>query len=502
MLQNIENGAEAYHFAPCGFFQTSANEVVQQINTTLLDWLGYTSEEVVHQKKWTDFLTMGSKIYHQTHFTPLLNMQGQVEEVNFEMRKKDGEKLPVLVNARITRKEDATLLAVYYAVYRFTQRKQYEIELMKAEQEIKEQHDALLTSEEELKMNLEELQAIQTTLAAQNIHLEKTLLSLTETQDHLIQSEKMASLGQLVTSIAHEINTPLGAIRSSVRINSVYLQEVLHDLPIFLPTLTETERELFMHIMQEALNAPQTYLTSKERRQTRQALETFLEANGIKQAYEIADFAVEMSVQNKIYTNSALLTCPCLHEMMQMLNKITAIQLGNQNIEDATNRASKIIFALKNFSRQDHSGEKATTSINDSIETVLTLYYSQIKQGVDVVRHFANLPEILAYPDELVQVWTNLIHNAIHAMEGKGTLTITTQQENHKILTSITDTGAGIPTDIQDKIFNAFFTTKKLGEGSGLGLDIVKKIIDKHVGKIWLESEAGKGTTFFVEIPI
>jgi two-component system, NtrC family, sensor kinase len=500
MLQNTENGAEAYHFAPCGFFQTSANEVIQQINTTLLDWLGYTSEEVVHQKKWTDLLTMGSKIYHQTHFTPLLNMQGEVEEINLEMRKKDGEKLSVLVNARITRKEDETLQTVYYAVYRFTQRKQYEVELMKAEQQIKAQNEALLASEEELKMNLEELQTTQTALANQNIHLEKTLRTLTETQAQLIQSEKMASLGQLVASVAHEINTPLGAIRSSVESTNVYLREILEDLPTFLPTLHETESATFRQILHEIFASPTPHLSTREKRQMRTATEQYLEEMGIEHTQDIADFVVEMGIQTRLPDIVGKVSH--LYEMMQMLHKIATVFRSNQNIQTATERASKIIFALKNFSRQDHTGEKKKTNLHDSIETVLTLYYNQIKQGVGVVRHFVDLPEIECYPDALVQVWTNLIHNAIYAMEGKGTLTISTKLIDEKLQVSITDTGTGISTDIQDKIFNAFFTTKKLGEGSGLGLDIVKKIIDKHAGKIWFETEVGKGTTFFVELPI
>jgi signal transduction histidine kinase len=102
-----------------------------------------------------------------------------------------------------------------------------------------------------------------------------------------------------------------------------------------------------------------------------------------------------------------------------------------------------------------------------------------------------------------MQVWTNILHNAIQAMNNAGTITINTSfsEENTQILVSIADTGEGIPQEIQAKIFDAFFTTKKMGEGSGLGLDISRKIIDKHKGKIYFQSEEGKGTTFYVEIP-
>jgi signal transduction histidine kinase len=344
-----------------------------------------------------------------------------------------------------------------------------------------------------LKQNAEELSAI-------NENLNTTLEELKSTQTQLIHSEKMASLGQLVASVAHEINTPLGAIRSSVESTNVYLREILENLPAFLPTLRETESATFRQILHEIFTSPTHHLSTREKRQMRTNLEQRLEEMGIEHTQDIADFAVEMGIQARLPDIVGKVSR--LYEMMQMLDKIATIFRGNQNIQTATDRASKIIFALKNFARQDHSDEKVPADINESIETVLTLYHHQFKQGIEVGKELADLPTIQGYPDELVQVWTNLIHNAIQAMEGKGTLTIKTAQQDNHIIVSIADTGAGISADIQSKIFNAFFTTKKLGEGSGLGLDIVKKIIDKHAGKIWFESEVGKGTTFFVELPI
>jgi AraC family transcriptional regulator, chitin signaling transcriptional activator len=339
-------------------------------------------------------------------------------------------------------------------------------------------------------------------LETQKIELQTILKDLKETQNQLIHSEKMASLGQLVASVAHEINTPLGAIRSSVVNTQNALKETLEDLPTFLLSLGEAERETFKSTLHEILNAQPTNLSTREKRQMRNQIKEALEARNDAHAFDIAEIASDLGVQFDFLAHKALNETPRLFEMMKMLHNITTVQASNQNIQDATNRASKIIFALKNFSRQDLSEEKVTANINETIETVLTVYQSQLKQGIEVVRNFADLPTISCYPDELVQVWTNLIHNAMYAMAGKGTLTIESKLVGEKLQVSVADTGAGIPADIQDKIFNAFFTTKKLGEGSGLGLDIVKKIIDKHAGKIWLESEVGKGTTFFVEIPM
>jgi signal transduction histidine kinase len=141
-------------------------------------------------------------------------------------------------------------------------------------------------------------------------------------------------------------------------------------------------------------------------------------------------------------------------------------------------------------------------NITQGIETVLTLYQNQIKQGVEVVRNYqAQLPAVQCYPDELNQVWTNLIHNALQAMDNQGTLTIDAVQKDTSVLVKITDSGKGIPPEILPNIFEPFFTTKPAGEGSGLGLDIVKKIIEKHQGKIDVESVPGQ-TAFTVSLPI
>ena len=115
---------------------------------------------------------------------------------------------------------------------------------------------------------------------------------------------------------------------------------------------------------------------------------------------------------------------------------------------------------------------------------------------------FEEIPEIQCFPDELNQVWTNLIHNSLQAMKNEGTLTIRGEKKGTDLMVSISDTGPGIPEEIQPKIFQPFFTTKPAGEGSGLGLDIIKRIVDKHNGKIAFQTQAGVGTTFSVTLPI
>jgi len=219
------------------------------------------------------------------------------------------------------------------------------------------------------------------------------------------------------------------------------------------------------------------------------------------QADTLADTLVDIGIYEE---KDAFLPLLKTHNYLKVFNlayQLASLTSSVQTLTTASDRVTKIVFALKHFAHYDHTGEKLKANLIDDIETVLTLYNSQLKQGVKVIKNYANLPLILCYPDDLNQVWTNLIHNALQAMKNKGTLQIDVFMQNCYAIFSITDSGDGIPADIQSKIFEPFFTTKAPGEGSGLGLDIVKKIINKHNGSIKVDSIPGK-TTFTVSLPI
>ena len=181
---------------------------------------------------------------------------------------------------------------------------------------------------------------------------------------------------------------------------------------------------------------------------------------------------------------------------------IATITTNADNINTAVDRVAKIIFALKSFSRFGGAQVWAEADLRDGLETVLTIYQNQIKSGVDLVRAYGDVPPVRCLPDELNQVWTNLVHNALQAMDHRGTLTIGLRRDGDDVRVSVTDTGCGIPDAIRARIFDPFFTTKPAGEGTGLGLDIVRKIVEKHGGRIDVESEVGRGSTFTVALPI
>ncbi|MBD2527607.1 response regulator [Nostoc sp. FACHB-133] len=330
--------------------------------------------------------------------------------------------------------------------------------------------------------------------------LEQALSELQRTQSQIIQSEKMSALGQLIAGVAHEVNNPVGAIRSSVVNISEFLTENLKKLPEFFQGLSrERQHDFFALLQKSAQQTPS--LSSKEKRQFKRDLQHQLELQSIENADTLASTLVNIGVYDNIQPFLPLLQDPQSENILKTAYQFATVQRSTITIAAATEKATKIVSALKIYARYDHSGLKVQANIIEGIETVLILYQNQIKHGVEVIKHYGESPSIWCYPDELNQVWTNLIHNALQAMNNNGTLTIDVTQQTANLLVSITDNGKGIPPEIMPRIFEPFFTTKPAGEGSGLGLDIVKNIVAKHQGKIEVSSKPGK-TIFTVLLPI
>lgn len=330
--------------------------------------------------------------------------------------------------------------------------------------------------------------------AAQALH------ELRTTEAQLIQAEKLASLGQLVASVAHEVNTPIGAVKASGACMAEALDEVLEGLPVLFALLDDSQRALFMQLIGGAKGSTEVLSTRDERALVRETT-CALEAAGIDDAHDTASLLVQLRAHTRIADYWPLQRHPQVKLILKMAYAFATIINGTRNINTAVDRVAKIVFALKKFSRVGDVGNPEDASLEESLETVLTLYQSQFKHGVTVVRQLDAIAPLRCYAGELHQVWTNLIFNALQAMQFQGTLTVGLHHIGNDAVVTIGDTGGGIPKAIQGRIFDAFFTTKPVGEGSGLGLDIVKKIVDKHGGYIGFESEVNVGTLFTVRLP-
>jgi len=349
--------------------------------------------------------------------------------------------------------------------------------------------------------NISDRKLAESALYKKNAELAHTLQELKRTQQEMIQSEKMAALGQLIAGVAHEINSPLGAIRSSVQNIADFWGRQLQHLPIFFQQLSPERLQDFFALLHKSSEETDS-LSSKEKRQLKKLVQRQLESEGIDNADSLACTLLDIGICNNVEPFLPLLKDSKNLNVLQIAYEFATVQKSTKNIATATDRAAKIVFALKSYSRYDQSGSKAIANITDGIDTVLTLYHYQIKHGVEVVKNYGtDLPFVLCYPDELNQVWTNLLHNALQAMGNKGMLKIDVKHQNNAIFVSITDSGKGIPPEIMPRIFEPFFTTKSAGEGSGLGLDIVQKIIERHQGKLQVESVPGQ-TRFTVSLPV
>jgi signal transduction histidine kinase len=288
-------------------------------------------------------------------------------------------------------------------------------------------------NEEELKKYREQLEKL---LAEQTATLE----NLRNTQAQLIQSEKMASIGQLVAGIAHEINNPVTFISAGVDSLKTNLQEVRQVLDIYHRITTENVHEKLKEIDK---------------------------------------------LKEKIDYKEAL----------REINKLI------ESIKTGTERTTEIVKGLRSFSRLDEDVLKVA-NIHEGLDSTLILLRNKYKQCIEIEKHYGDIPEIECYPGQLNQVFINILSNAIDAIDGKGSITINTSRSNGQVQISIRDTGRGIPETIRSKIFEPFFTTKEVGHGTGLGLSISHGIIEKHNGTIKFISELGKGSEFIISLPI
>lgn len=368
------------------------------------------------------------------------------------------------------------------------------------------------TAEQELTQLNEQLEArvLERTqeVDEKNRSLRTTLSQLETTQGELVESEKMAALGHLVAGIAHEMNTPLGAIQASaenladgLEQLSKILSEVLWERSLQSGTspLQPEHQAVFGELLHQIHTEPSSR-SSREKRRLRRSLRRQLESEEIPQASEIAEFCVDLDIHGAYQRFLPLFTGEPAW-MMPFLQTIHRLHGNSQTIGTAVARTSKTVFALKHYAQINPTGEPQMLDIHQGLDTILELYHNHFRRGLILSRHYGQLPTVWGYPDDLIQVWTHLLHNAVQATVGKGEIRVSTSVQGNAAVITFEDSGPGIAPENQARIFEPFFTTKPQGEGNGLGLGICQQLIEKHQGAMDLVSQPGQ-TIFTVRIPL
>ncbi len=267
-----------------------------------------------------------------------------------------------------------------------------------------------------------------------------------ERQTQLVRAEKLASLGQLAAGIAHEINNPVGYVTSNLQTLDRQLSE--------LRPLLELQRELL----------------------------------------------AGESAEERVLSAELLARLRALWKQVDVENLITEMPEIIQESLTGARRIKEIVQSLRSFSREDE-GTPQIVDLNTELESTLRMVWNELKYKCEVKRDFGELPSVTCYPTQINQVFTNLLVNAAQAIETRGVIRIRTSPRQHEVVVEISDTGKGMSRETLARLFTPFFTTKPRGQGTGLGLSISRDIVTRHGGRIDVQSEPGRGTTFTVYLP-
>jgi PAS domain S-box-containing protein len=290
-----------------------------------------------------------------------------------------------------------------------------------------------------------------TELKALEAELKARLKEIQETQKHLIQSEKMSALGQMVAGIAHELNTPIGYAMN----NMLIIRDRFRNISSLLRKALEAHDCIYSNQLEQAFAKMQEVAHSP---------------NG---------------------------TIAELDETIRRTDRLFA------GVSSGLEQMANLVKSMRNFSRLDEA-EMKKADINEGLRSCLLMIGHQFKdKNIELTTEYGNIPMVDCFPAQLNQVFLNLISNAIHAVEEKteGKIHVSSSLEEGYVVVRVKDNGKGIPKHIQDKIFDPFFTTKPVGKGTGLGLSICYNIVQKHKGQLYFETTEGVGTTFIVKIP-
>ncbi len=408
-----------------GVYRSTPDGRFIDANSALVKMLGYESKEELLS------IYIPQDLYVSESDRPVPTERNRIFHTRF--RRKDGAVIWVEINSRVVVGEKGDIVCYENIVRDITQQK-------KTSEKIESLNESLGKTVDQLRRKNEEL--------------EKALKKLKATQAQMLQSEKMASIGQLAAGVAHEINNPTGFISSNLNVLAGYDRDI--------GSLIEQYRAL---------------------------------VSDIKAVASMSAGKVRSSISEQL---------ACVAELEKEID-IDFILNDTPNLikesQDGAERIRKIVINLKDFA---HPGKKELkyADINSNLDSTLNIVWNELKYNATVIKEYGQIPEILCYPQQLNQVFMNLLVNAAQAIEKRGEIKIATKALDGKVEIRISDTGSGIPEENLPRIFEPFFTTKEVGKGTGLGLNVAYKIIEGHNGTIDVESAVGIGTTFTIRIPV
>jgi signal transduction histidine kinase len=318
------------------------------------------------------------------------------------------------------------------------------------------------------------------------------------------QNEKMFALGKLSAGLAHELNNPAAAISRAAAL----LQTQVSQLPYLFESVANFQIEAgkiqkISKLIISKINSAPPALSMLDKANLEDELTDWLHENKLvnTDAEGLAERGFTTSELDVFKDCSTTAHLPVL---LEWVNNYLVTHKMADDIRASSDRISTLVNAVKNFTYMDKNIDRQVTDIHSGIRNTLTMLNYKIRKGnITVIENYdTTIPAIKIFPGEMNQVWANIIDNAIDAMEpnGKGTLTITTSYDDRFLKVSIKDDGTGIPDDIKQNIFAPFFTTKEMGKGSGLGLDVVSRIMLQHNGEIKVNSQPGN-TVFEICLP-
>lgn len=460
MFANLE--AQLFEHNPVPAFVINTDHVVTYLNRACATLLGIHSQEVIGKKGlgqlfygkdrpvMADLIVDGAikeiiDDLYQSKYRNSLTVPGAYETEDFFPKLGPAGRW-LFFTAAPLHGADGSIIGAIETLQDITERKTVDEALMKAQLEVEEVVEKrtaeLAKVNQTLRDDVQRREQAELALIERNAELNTLNAKLSSAQEHLIQSEKLASIGQLAAGVAHEINNPIGYIFSNFGTLEKYLANLF-----------------------EMLNA-----------------------------YELAE-----TTHGNDNTLSDLAALKKRIDFEYLKEDIPTL-MGES--KEGIVRVRKIVQDLKDFSHVDATQEWQFANLNQGIDSTLNVVNNEIKYKADVVREYGTLPEVQCMHSQINQVVMNLVVNAAHAMgSARGTITIRTGYDNGMAWFEVSDNGSGIPKDVLPRIFDPFYTTKPVGKGTGLGLSLSYGIIQKHHGSIDVQTELGKGTTFRVTIP-